>query len=400
MIPQFQELVTRYRPTVLFSDGEWLNSAEQWHARELIGWFFQQVGPDAVVNDRWGAGSDIGFKTPEYSAGLELGERPWAEVRGLGRSFGLNRNEKLQAYLTPDELVRAFARAVAAGGGMILNVGPGSDGQIPLLQQERLLQLGEWLKVNGEAIYGTRTWVKSRETREVTLERVDPNIDFDWRRNGPGRPIREDRFDVVWNGFLEPPVSGEYAFEAEVDDFVRVWVAGEPVVDAWEGEAAAAPSSHPVPKLPLEASHRYPVRIEYRETDLNAFVRLFWSRAGGQREVVPAGSFFTAEGKDAAPGIEGRYRSFQERLVYTRKGDDLFLITFQWPDRELAVPIPEPPPGTPVSLLGRPGFLPWRSQGDTLFVDLSGIPYSEIPGDWAWAIRLERYLAGKEQETR
>jgi alpha-L-fucosidase len=397
MIPQFRELVTRYRPTVLFSDGEWLNTAEQWHARELIGWYFQKVGPDAVVNDRWGAGSDIGFKTPEYSAGLELTERPWAEVRGLGRSFGLNRNETLQAYLTPDELVRAFARAVAAGGGMILNVGPRADGQIPLLQQERLLQLGEWLTVNGEAIFGTRTWVKSRETQEVTLDRVDPNIDFDWRRNGPGRPIREDQFDAAWNGFLEPPVSGEYAFEAEADDFVRVWVAGEPVVDTWE-EVPASPPLPPVAPLPLEGGRRYPVRVEYREKDVNASVRLFWSRAGGRREVVPAGSFFTAEGEDAAPGLEGRYHSLQERLVYTRKGDDLFLITFEWPDRELAVPVPEPPPGTVAHLLGRPGTLPWRFQGDTLFVDFAEIPYREIPSEWAWAIRLEGYLSGREQE--
>lgn len=91
MIPQFEELISACRPEVLFTDGEWLNTAEQWHARELIGWYFDTVGPDAVVNDRWGAGSDIGFLTPEYSSGIEETERPWTEVRGLGRSFGLNR---------------------------------------------------------------------------------------------------------------------------------------------------------------------------------------------------------------------------------------------------------------------------------------------------------------------
>lgn len=407
MIPQFQEVVSRYRPTVLFSDGDWLNTAEQWHARELIGWYFDTVGPDAVVNDRWGAGSDIGFRTPEYSAGIHLTDRPWAEVRGLGRSFGLNRNEKLDAYLSPGELVRAFARAVAAGGGMILNVGPGADGQIPLLQQERLVQLGEWLRVNGEAIYGSRRWNRSGEAREVSLERVDPAVDFDWVRNGPGRPIREDDFTATWTGFLEAPVSGDYTFGAEADDFVRVRVNEEMVVDAWGGEAAAdpgpsrsAPSSRddspsPPPTLRLEGGRRYPIRVEYREVDVNASVRLLWSRDGIPGEIVPATCFFTGADAGAPPGLEARYTSRQEYLAYTRKGDDLYVISFDWPDGELAVPIPEPAPGTRAALLGRDGTLPWTYRAGALRVDLTGIPYGEIPGEWAWTIRLSGYGAGE-----
>ena len=47
---------------------------------------------------------------------------------------------------------------MAAGGGLTINVGPAADGKIPLLQQERLLDLGQWLEVNGEAIYGSRPY--------------------------------------------------------------------------------------------------------------------------------------------------------------------------------------------------------------------------------------------------
>jgi alpha-L-fucosidase len=405
MIPQFKEVVSRYRPTVLFADGEWLNTAEQWHARELIGWYYDTVGPDAIVNDRWGAGSDVGFKTPEYSAWLQLTHRPWAEVRGLGRSFGLNRNEKLEAYLTPEELVRAFARAVAAGGGMILNVGPGADGQIPLLQQERLLQLGTWLQVNGEAICGSRPCVKSGESREVRLERVDPAIDFDWVRNGPGRPIREDAFSATWTGYLEAPVSGDYTFSAEADDSVRVWVDGRLVAAEGEEDAGGDPvpplpatadpgDAHPSPlSIRLESGRRYPSRAEFREVDLNASVRLFWSRDGEPNQIVPAGSFFLGEDPGAAPGLSARYTSLQEHIAYTRKGDDLFVLTFEWPDRELVVPIPEPRPGTTARLLGLEGTLPWRYEGGELRVDLSGIPFREIPGEWAWTVRLSGYGA-------
>lgn len=394
MIPQFKELVSAYRPTLLFADGEWLNSAEQWHAREFIGWYYDTVGPEAIVNDRWGGGSDIGFKTPEYSAGLALTDRPWAEVRGLGRSFGLNRNETLDAYLTPEELVHSFARAVAAGGGMILNVGPGADGQIPLLQQERLLQLGEWLEINGEAIYGARNWIRSGEVREVSLNRVDPRIDFNWVRNGPGRPIREDNFSATWTGVIQADHSERYTFDAEADEFIRVWIDNDLVIDQWHAEGPGVVGKRaPGGIVFMNAGEAVPIRVEYLEKEVNASARLFWSSRSQPREVIPEGRFRTTEGEDAQPGLRAEYRSLQETLAYTRKGDTLYAIAFQWPDGEMALPVPAPEPGVRLSLLGREGSLPWRYEAGTLFVDLSEISFSEIPGDWAWTIRLEGYGA-------
>lgn len=158
MIPQFKELVGKYQPSVIFTDGEWRNTAEQFHARELISWYYNTVGAEAIVNDRWGEGTQHGFKTPEYKGAIADTTRPWAECRGMGRSFGLNRNEPLSNYLTSDSLIRHLVKLVAAGGGLTLNVGPEADGTIPLIQQERLLDLGKWMDMNGEAIYGTKPY--------------------------------------------------------------------------------------------------------------------------------------------------------------------------------------------------------------------------------------------------
>jgi len=377
MIPQFKELIGAYRPTVLFSDGDWSNTAEQWHARELIGWYYDTVGPDAIVNDRWGGGSDVGFLTPEYSAGIEVTDRPWAEVRGLGRSFGLNRNESLEAYMTPAELVRRLVSAVAAGGGMILNVGPGADGQIPLLQQERLVQLGQWLEVNGEAIYGAEPWLKTGEEREVTLERVDQQIDFDWVRNAPGRPIKEDDFTAVWTGYLQPLYSETYTLDARADDGMRVWIDGDLVVDRWERAEGDAGG-----EVRLEAGRMHAIRVEYYETKQNASAQLFWSSPSQPKEIIPRDRLFT---------LNGLYRSMQQYLVYTQKDGTLYAVTFEWPDTELALPIPAPQPGTTIRLLGLDRDLPWRYAGDTLYVGLSGIAFREMPSQWAWTVRLEGY---------
>lgn len=176
MIPQFKELVQLYKPSLIFSDGDWDYSAEQLHSAEVIAWYYNEMGDEAIVNDRWGNGNKHGFRTPEYNTKAQLLDRPWAECRGLGRSFGLNRNEPLDNYMTSDELIRHLIRAVAAGGGLTINVGPAADGQIPLLQQERLLDLGAWLQVNGEAIYGTHPFERFYEMKQINDSVQEPFV--------------------------------------------------------------------------------------------------------------------------------------------------------------------------------------------------------------------------------
>ncbi len=168
MHPQFKDLVTRYKPSLIFSDGEWDMTSEEWKSPELLAWLFNEspVRADVVVDDRWGKDTRHkhgSYYTTEYTAGLTDSARPWEECRGMGFSFGYNRMEKLKDYRSARELILMLIDLTSRGGNLLLDIGPTADGRIPVIMEERLTQMGEWLKVNGEAIYGTHAWKTSRQ---------------------------------------------------------------------------------------------------------------------------------------------------------------------------------------------------------------------------------------------
>ena len=161
MHPQFKDVVTRYAPDIIFSDGEWDLTATQWKSEELLAWLFNDspCKDTVVVNDRWGKGirhNHGTYFTTEYGAGMKDAAHPWEENRGMAYSYGINRAERADDYKSAREFILTLVDLVSRGGNFLLDIGPCADGTIPPLMEERLLQIGAWLKVNGEAIYGTR----------------------------------------------------------------------------------------------------------------------------------------------------------------------------------------------------------------------------------------------------
>ena len=171
MTPQFKDLVTRYKPSLIFSDGEWDMPSENWKSPQLLAWLFNEspVGQEVVVNDRWGKETRHkhgGYYTTEYTAGLDSAENPWEESRGMAHSYGYNRMERLGDYRSERELILMLVDLVSRGGNLLLDIGPTGDGRIPVIMEERLVQMGRWLQTNGEAIYGTRPWSRTRQWSE------------------------------------------------------------------------------------------------------------------------------------------------------------------------------------------------------------------------------------------
>lgn len=162
MHPQFKDLVERYNPSILFADGEWNNSSKDWRSEELLAWLLNRPeSRDVVLNDRWGSETRHkhgDYYTTEYGAGLPNSDHAWEESRGMGTSYGYNRNENLDDYSTPQQLVLTLVDTVSRGGNFLLNIGPTADGRIPVIMQDRLIAMGKWLNKNGDAIYGTETF--------------------------------------------------------------------------------------------------------------------------------------------------------------------------------------------------------------------------------------------------
>jgi len=161
--PQFKDLVERYRPDIVWGDGEWEMEADEWRTPELMAWLFNEssVKDRVVINDRWGKntrGRHGGYYTTEYEAGEVDYDRPWEECRGMGFSFGYNRAEGASVYNDARTLVLMLADVVSKGGNLLLDIGPDGRGQIPPIMQDRLLRMGRWLDTYGEAIFGTRAW--------------------------------------------------------------------------------------------------------------------------------------------------------------------------------------------------------------------------------------------------
>ena len=170
--PMLKELIEKYQPWTLFTDGEWDHPSSTWHSTEFLTWLYNEssVKDFIVPNDRWGSetrGKLGGNFTTEYGTidgnrKIEdvILDRPFEECRGIGKSFGFNRIETTEDYMTAKELLETLCDLVSKGGNFLLNIGPNADGTIPVIMEERLLQMGQWLEVNGDAIYGTDIYTR------------------------------------------------------------------------------------------------------------------------------------------------------------------------------------------------------------------------------------------------
>lgn len=151
------------------------------------------------------------------------------------------------------------------------------------------------------------------------LERIDPSIDFKWGDEGAERKLPRDNFSVRWKATLLPQVSGEYFFEAEVDDSISIKIAGKTILEARERETPQGGRVH------LEAGKPVPFEATYEENYGEAYVRLFWTPPGGVRQQVPSSAWIPA-GDEKPPvfdAIDPGGRTRKATVSTGRRGREL-----------------------------------------------------------------------------
>jgi len=154
------EIVDKYKPEMIYLD--WWTSAPGFepYLRRLAAFYYDQGRKN-------GQSVAITYKGENFATGsalfdVERGKLdalrlvPWQTDTSVSiHSWGYAQDDE---YRTPKSLVDDLIDIVSKNGNLMLNVGPRADGTIPEQAQTVLLGIGAWLKVNGEAIYGTRPW--------------------------------------------------------------------------------------------------------------------------------------------------------------------------------------------------------------------------------------------------
>lgn len=380
LIPQFKELVDKFKPSVIFSDGDWDFNHKSFRSNEMVQYYYDVVGAEGIVNDRWGIGFNHGYATPEYSSGIMDKNRPWAECRGLSRSFALNRNADLESYLTSEDLIKHFARLVAAGGGLTINVGPSADGKIPLLQQERLLDLGKWLEVNGEAIYGSESFETVYQNRDIVASRIDEEINYNWVRNAPMRGVTEDNFSIFWETNITPDKTDTYTFYLEADEEAGLEItnaAGESILRLASQKELSKKS------IKLNKGETYKFELYYQEKTHEAVVKLDWESSSFRKQALKS-------------EWKGEVSWEETYICFTQNNGNLYAINLEPIDNMITFTLDKAPrKDMQVIFLGEDNEeIPWAYDSDTkkIILDTRSITPADITTKGAWVFKLDNYI--------
>ncbi len=126
-------------------------------------------------------------------------------------------------------------------------------------------------------------YYKGMNFENLVLNRVDPQINFNWGAGEPDPLVGADQFSVRWVGQVEAAFTETYTFYARTDDGVRLWVEGQQLVDSWVNRSPAEDKG----AIDLMAGQLYNVVMEYYEDDGGAVAELRWSSPHTPKQLIP-----------------------------------------------------------------------------------------------------------------
>jgi alpha-L-fucosidase len=171
IVPQAKEFIDKYDPDLLWFDGEWATPIEETRSPEIVSYFYNKAAghKEVASNDRLGECTrfNVGdFYSSEYGTQMNIQKQlvhKWEDCRGVSQSFGYNWQDTEKNIITVTDLIDKLVGIVSEGGNLLLIVNLDGRGALPEYIRTRLVDIGMWLKVNGEAIYATRPWTVANQ---------------------------------------------------------------------------------------------------------------------------------------------------------------------------------------------------------------------------------------------
>jgi len=156
---QIRELLTNYgKIGILWFDGGWEHTPQELHSQEVVD-MIRTLQPDIIINDRINIPQD--YDTPEqFIPATGIPGRDWETCMTMNDTWGYKSSDT--NWKSSPDLIRKLVDIVSKGGNFLLNVGPTSEGLIPQASIDRLADMGRWMNLNSESIYGTTASVFRR----------------------------------------------------------------------------------------------------------------------------------------------------------------------------------------------------------------------------------------------
>ena len=197
VLPQMRELLTNYGEISMIWFDMWINHKNSIVSKEQLlqlKSLIRELQPNCLVNSRLGLSMeedpDIDFKTlGDNQLGDKKEDFPWQSPATVAHSWSFHSSDT--QWKSTSTLLKSLINNVSLNGNFMLNIGPRANGDIPFEIQQRMLEMGKWLEVNGESIYGAEAFNLSTDLHDwgkITYKKSEEGIKlylhvFNWPLN-------------------------------------------------------------------------------------------------------------------------------------------------------------------------------------------------------------------------